>query len=410
MLLPLLTSSALLLSTALGAVTQIGTACTVTPLSSGASASGTIDDTPQILAAFKQCGKDGSISFEDGTYHINQIMDITLNNCDVTLRGTWIWSTDIQYWLSHSISVVYAGRSTSWRIGGDNFTIRGYGVVFDGNGQKWYDENRNQGNQNGRPISFTLWNAKNALVDRITWRQVQFWHTFIAHSQNITMTNMDMNATSNSQYKTVNTDGTDTWNSKDIVISNWTVTCGDDCISIKGNSTNVHVSNVVCHESGGMCVGSIGKDAGTPDYVDNIVFDNITLIHSSNAAWLKTYPNGPGHIRNVTFKNIKFTDVNQPIYVSPCIYSYSNCDASRLQISNVRWENISGTARYNVGAGIHCSGAAVCQNLTFENIDIKQKNGDTVEYLCSNIANQKTSGLACTGSCPGNQPQQLHHN
>ncbi len=52
-------------------------------------------------------------------------------------------------------------------------------------------------------------------------------HTFIAHSQNITMTNMDMNATSNSQYKTVNTDGTDTWNSKDIVISNWTVTYGD---------------------------------------------------------------------------------------------------------------------------------------------------------------------------------------
>lgn len=41
------------------------------------------------------------------------------------------------------------------------------------------------------------------------------------------MTNMDMNATSDSQWKTVNTDGTDTWNSKDIVISNWSVSCGD---------------------------------------------------------------------------------------------------------------------------------------------------------------------------------------
>lgn len=27
---------------------------------------------------------------------------------------------------------------------------------------------------------------------------------------------------------------------------------------MKGNSTNVHVSNVVCHESGAMCIGSIG--------------------------------------------------------------------------------------------------------------------------------------------------------
>jgi hypothetical protein len=52
-------------------------------------------------------------------------------------------------------------------------------------------------------------------------------HTFVAYSQNITMTNLDMNATSNSQYNTVNTDGFDSWNSKDIVIKNWVVTCGD---------------------------------------------------------------------------------------------------------------------------------------------------------------------------------------
>jgi galacturan 1,4-alpha-galacturonidase len=164
----------LLMSPALAAITQIGTTCTVTPLSSDTTSS-TADDTPQILTAFKSCGKDGSITFEDGTYHINQIMDITLSNSTVILRGTWIWSTDIQYWLSHSISVVYAGRSTAWRIGGENFNILGQGVVFDGNGQKWYDQNKNAGNQNGRPISFTLWNARNAVVDGITWRQVQFW-------------------------------------------------------------------------------------------------------------------------------------------------------------------------------------------------------------------------------------------
>ncbi len=54
---------------------------------------------------------------------------------------------------------------------------------------------------------------------------------------------MDMNATSNSQYKTVNTDGTDTWNSRDIVISNWTVTCGDVSISYN-NRTTVLISTL----------------------------------------------------------------------------------------------------------------------------------------------------------------------
>lgn len=51
----------------------------------------------------------------------------------------------------------------------------------------------------------------------------------MAYSENITMTNLDMNATSTSQWNTVNTDGFDSWNSKDITIKNWTVKCGDVC-------------------------------------------------------------------------------------------------------------------------------------------------------------------------------------
>lgn len=154
-------------------VTQNGTACTVTPLGTDTAA----DDTPQILDAFKKCGQDGSITLLEGIYYIRQIMDTTtFRNVDISIYGTLVWSTDVQYWLSHSISVVYAGRSTAWRVGGTNISMRGYGkALFDGNGQTWYDENKNAGNQNGRPISLTLWNAKNVLVDGITWRQSQFW-------------------------------------------------------------------------------------------------------------------------------------------------------------------------------------------------------------------------------------------
>ncbi|KAF2840097.1 glycoside hydrolase family 28 protein [Patellaria atrata CBS 101060] len=394
---------------ATAAINQTGNACIVTPLSA-TSTSTNLDDSDQIKDAFRRCGKNGRIEFTPGDYYVGKVMDmLDLQNVDVDIYGTFIWSKDIQYWLRNSISVTYAGRSTAWRVGGSNIAFRGHGqALFFGNGQTWYDQNRNQGNQNGRPISFTLWKATNVLIDGITWRQPQFWHTFVAHSQNITMTNLDMNATSNSQWSTVNTDGTDTWNSRDIVIRNWTVTCGDDCISIKGNSTNVHVSNVTCHESGAMCIGSIGSNANQPDYVENIVFENIKAYHSSNAAWIKTYP-GTGYVRNVTFRNIEFDDVNQPIYISPCIYTGQNCDSSRLRISDIKWENIKGTSRYNIGAGIHCSAAAPCQNLQFSGIDIKKKNGGSaVKYLCSNIQNQASSGLQCTGPCPGNFPQQLN--
>ncbi len=67
-----------------------------------------------------------------------------------------------------------------------------------------------------------------------------------------------------------------------------------------------------------MTVGSVGSNSNQPDYVENVLFENITAIHSSNAAWIKTYP-GRGYVRNVTFRNVHFEDVNQPIYVTSCI-------------------------------------------------------------------------------------------
>jgi galacturan 1,4-alpha-galacturonidase len=199
------------------------------PRPGGGSTAAAGDDTPQILDAFKQCGKGGTINITQGVYNIRQVMNTTdLQNVDIHIYGTLIWDTNIQYWLRSSFSVTYAGRSTAWLLGGNGISMRGHGkALFNGNGQTWYDQNRNQGNQNGRPISLTIWRAKNVFIDGITWRQTQFWHTFVAYSQNVTMTNLDMNATSSTQWSTVNTDGTDTWNSKDVTIANWTVTCGD---------------------------------------------------------------------------------------------------------------------------------------------------------------------------------------
>lgn len=94
---------------------------------------------------------------------------------------------------------------------------------------------------------------------------------------------------------------------------------------MKGNSSNVYASNVHCYESGCAVIGSIGSNAGQPDYVSNVYYDNFTCTHSSNAAWIKTY-SGTGYVRNVTFANFKFADVNQPIYVTPVspIDSYSD--------------------------------------------------------------------------------------
>jgi galacturan 1,4-alpha-galacturonidase len=172
-----------------------------------------VDDTPQILDAFEQCGQDGSIVFQEGTFYIRQVMDTTnLRNVSIDIYGTFEWpADDLQYWIRNTFSVEYSGLHTSWLLGGSDITMRGHSrALFFGNGQVWIDENKNGSNRQGRPINLTIWRATNVLIDGITWRQSQFWHTFVAYSQNVTMTNLDMNTTSNSQWSSVNTDGTDT--------------------------------------------------------------------------------------------------------------------------------------------------------------------------------------------------------
>jgi len=161
----------LLLVPALAGMTKTGTLCTVTP-------SGTKDDSPSIMDAFKQCGQNGQIEITTGDYTIAKVMDVLdLKNCDISIRGKLTWSDDIQYWVRNSVSVTYSQRSTAFRLGGENFTLQGHGeALFFGNGQKWYDVNRDGSNMAGRPISLTLWHAKNVWIDGITWRQSQFWY------------------------------------------------------------------------------------------------------------------------------------------------------------------------------------------------------------------------------------------
>ncbi|WP_375710015.1 glycosyl hydrolase family 28 protein, partial [Bradyrhizobium sp. Ce-3] len=106
-----------------------------------------------------------------------------------------------------------------------------------------YTENRNGANQPGRPISITFFNSTNLLADNLTILQPQFWATFVWQSRNVSITNFFVNATSNNQWDTTNTDGYDSWNSDMLLVENAFITNGDDCIAAKGNTTNLLVRN-----------------------------------------------------------------------------------------------------------------------------------------------------------------------
>ena len=170
------------------------------------------DESPDIKQAFDECGKDGRVIIEQGVHHVGQVLNTTgLVNCDVILKGELRFSTDIPYWLSHSIWVIYQNQHTAWLFGGENvtFTVE-EGGFYNGNGQAWYTQNRNRANQPGRPISMTFYQSKNLTVDGLSFIQPQFWAVHVWESEQVILRNIYVTATSNDQWGTVNTDGADT--------------------------------------------------------------------------------------------------------------------------------------------------------------------------------------------------------
>lgn len=105
------------------------------------SAANGTDSSPAIIEAFEKCGKNGKVIFKNETYHVNRVMETTgLENCDVEVHGTLLWSQDINYWLNNSLPMGYQNQSTAWRFGGSNVHVNGFGYgTLDGNGQVWTD-------------------------------------------------------------------------------------------------------------------------------------------------------------------------------------------------------------------------------------------------------------------------------
>jgi hypothetical protein len=419
-------------------VVNEGTTCTLYP-ESLSHRGHAVDDSPSIQQAFDMCGTNGTVIFSKNLFHVNTVLNTTnLLNCDVHLRGELRLSTNIPYWRTHAISVVLQDQVTAWLFGGTNVNFYGEGGFYNGQGQEWYNANRNQSNQPGRPMSITFYNSTNLFVDSLRVIQPQFWATFVWDSKNVTFTNLFVNATSDSKWGTMNTDGFDSWKSDSILVENATIIMGDDCIAAKGNTTNFHVKNVYCEGGTGITIGSIGQYPETPDYNLNTTFENVHVKNAMDGAYIKTWQGtriytpsngdwgggGTGLVKNITFRNFTMENVGLPIQLSQCVYSANSnkgCNTSKLQVEDVKWQDIRGTSRFNIAASMYCSDERPCPNITFENVNITSVNaslglpyyGTDIQheiFQCTNVLGRKNSGIPCNQAAPSNFSQWIFSN
>ncbi|KAJ5255158.1 hypothetical protein N7505_010309 [Penicillium chrysogenum] len=381
------------------------------------------DDAPAILKAFRECGQNGRIVFEPITYYVNSVMNISwLENVDIDIRGTLLWSTDIPYWLNNSMDVGYQNQSTALIIGGNNVRINGYEKgTFDGNGDYWYQwirEQPNTSNYPGRPHGVTFDSLTNSVIRGLTFLRSQMWTMSIINSHNVLLDDILVNNTGN-WAQSSNTDGADTIRSSHITFNNWTVYNGDDSLSMKANSTDITITNCKFYNGLGIAMGSIGQYNDQFETIERITVKDIEYDNTLHAFYIKTWtddqngypPNGGGgglgfasdmKLTNLTTKGLR----GAAFAISQCTRfsgapGQGNCTNSEFQIRNVEIDGLSGTSESTRLASLQCSAVAPCTNITIVGSTLHLDNGTAAsEYLCGNVANP--TGFKCTGApCVG---------
>ncbi|KAJ7056699.1 pectin lyase-like protein [Mycena amicta] len=392
--------------------------CTISPLGPGK------DDTDQVLAAIERCGHGGRTVLEAGSFNITRKMTWDLVDAQVDLFGSLSFIPDIDFWLNpnNTYRVVFIQSQASWFVlTGHDFTVDAHSTGgIQGNGQPWWTHfttvPRLDGD--GRPIALTVFQATRALVKDFRIEAQPFWCNAVAESSGVVYDGMicDARNADPAFFGTnvvPNTDGIDTYRSDNISLLNWDITCGDDCLAIKGNSTNILAQNITCRGGNGIAFGSLAQYVNLTDIVENVLMDNLTMTrinstiqpNMNNGVYFKSWdgtvngvpPTGgggaPGFAKNITLRNVVLDRVNRPTTITQTNGGHSGDLPSIFHFGDIRWENWTGTALTNQTIVLSCSAAVNCTDLTFDKFDVSVPAGQTPLVSCSNVVGLE--GVAC---------------
>ncbi|KZP11270.1 glycoside hydrolase family 28 protein, partial [Athelia psychrophila] len=382
----------LLLGTSISQTVAIGYGklCDLKPLGAG------WDDTDQVESAISRCGKYGLTTLATGNYNITRKMTWDLSYSRVDLHGYLNFQPDIDYWMQNSSTyrVVNIQNQASWFIvTGNDFIIDAHNTGgIDGNGQPWWEYfttvPRLDGD--GRPISLTLSHVTRGVVQDFRIVSPPFWANTVSDSTDVVYDGMYVNATNTNatfagQNIVPNTDGIDTYRAKNVQLLNWDITCGDDSIAIKGNSSNIAIKNLVVRGGNGIAFGSLGQYVQFNDLVENVSIENATLLrlpssvqpNLNNGVYFKSFDGnstglpptagggGGGYCRDITLKDFKLHNVSVPTQIYQSNDGHTGDTPSYLKFSNISYINWSGTTAGKALVKIACSANARCGGISF---------------------------------------------
>ncbi|KAJ9452751.1 hypothetical protein DIPPA_04716 [Diplonema papillatum] len=278
--------------------------------------------------------------------------------------------------------------------------------VVEGGGAPWWTLRR--GNSSAfAPNLLTIESSQNVTVSGLTLQNSPMYHLVAeirVHS--VTGVNLTIEAPADSpNTHTVDLAG------EHHLLEKCYLAGGDDNVAIHPNASSIVVRNVHCSHGHGTSIGSVGLDNST-GFVTDVLFSDITYTGTSNIARVKTWQGGLGAVRNVTYRNLQFSDTGYPITIDqfycPSGISSSPCFNSTraVQLSDLTFENFHGTQNSGHAGEIHCADSSPCDNLVLRNITILPSGSKQGEWSCWQVVNSTDAStqppLATAGNCHWN--------
>jgi galacturan 1,4-alpha-galacturonidase len=214
-----------------------------------------------------------------------------------------------------------------------------------------------------------------------------------------------MDAVSKSNNAPKNTDGFDIGESTYVTITDVTVLNDDDCVAFKPSANYVTVDTITCTGSHGISVGSLGKSSS--DFVKNIYVTRATMVNSTKAAGIKTYPSGGSHgintVSNVTFTDFTVKNCDYAFQIQSCYgedASYCSKNPGNSKLTDIIVKGFRGTtsSKYDpTTANLNCGKDGTC-GVNVSDWGVKAASGNN-KILCANTPS--SLGVACTSGASG---------
>ncbi|TFY70904.1 hypothetical protein EVG20_g2108 [Dentipellis fragilis] len=257
------------------------------------------DDTPTLTAALATHSANSTILFKRGvTYNIfSPVKFPVLNNVEVSIQGNITYPEDIGTVQDAVASSSYPGAWFAF-TGGNNVTLRGstdpkWGWV-DAHGQAWWDANQ----QTNRPHGWAFSKITNGVIrDVKLWKPIG-WNFATSGSSNVHIFNNQIVARSDSKCVLLG-----------IPVQHFYPSLSQSRDGFSAGGTNLlFENNHVVNGDDCLTVGNGAK---------NIIFHTATAtVNSLYGARFKSWTGGNGFARNITWRNIHFSNVPFPIYVT----------------------------------------------------------------------------------------------